>query len=125
MTLAWVALGGALGALTRFGLGEAVRAFTRWPGWVAVFYANVAGTTLLGLLHFTIGHTDAAPASAWAFGAIGYCGALTTYSAFGLDTVLLWYEGRRVLAVGQFAATLTSGALVLKLASWALGSGPT
>lgn len=123
MTLVWVALGGALGALSRFGIAEAVRLLTRWQGWAAILLANVAGTALLGVLHFTIGTSDAVPREVWAFAALGYCGALTTYSAFGLDTVLLWYEGRRGLAVGQFVATLACGALVLQLAARALAPG--
>lgn len=124
MSVFWLALGGALGALTRFGLAEAVRTWTRWPGFVAVFVANLLGTALLACAHFTIGHTDIVPPAVWGFAALGYCGALTTYSAFGLDTVLLWYEGRRGVAVAQFVATLLCGAGVIQLVGRALVVGP-
>jgi len=123
LTLIWVVAGGALGALTRFGIAEWVRTRTRWPGWVAILAANVLGTLLLALAHFTIGQTDVVPPAIWAFTALGYCGALTTYSAFGLDTLLLWYEGQRVIAVGQFVATLLVGASTIALVSLGLG-GP-
>ncbi len=117
----WVMAGGALGALTRFGIGEWVRLRTRWPGWVAVFVANVLGTALLALAHFTIGQTDVVPPAVWALTAVGYCGALTTYSAFGLDTLLLWYEGQRLVAVGQLCVTLACGAAMIRLVAAGLG----
>jgi CrcB protein len=120
LTLLWVAAGGAMGALTRFGIGEWVRVRTRWPGWVAVFAANLIGTSLLALVHFTIGQSDVVSPSVQALVALGYCGALTTYSAFGLDTVLLWYEGQRGIAVAQFGATLACGALLIQLIARAL-----
>ena len=117
----WVMVGGALGALTRFGIGEWVRLRTRWPGWVAVFVANLLGTALLAVAHFTLGQTDVVPPAAWAFAAVGYCGALTTYSAFGLDTLLLWYEGQRVVAVAQLCATLACGAVMIRIVAAGLG----
>lgn len=106
-----VAAGGALGALTRFGIGEGVRLCTPLAGWTAVLASNVVGTLLLAVLAAAAGAGawfQASPAD-WALVATGYCGALTTYSAFGLDTVLLWYEGRRALALGQMASTLVVG----------------
>jgi len=122
--LLWVALGGALGALARFAIGEGVRVGTRWPGWSAVLAANVLGTTLLAVLHLTLDSADAAADAARAFGAMGFCGALTTYSAFGLDTLLLWYEGRRFVAVAQLCATLALGAGALSLVARVLGGAP-
>jgi len=124
LTLVWVAAGGALGALTRFGIGEWVRMRTRWPGWVAVFAANLLGTALLALAHFTIGQTDVVPPAVWALTALGYCGALTTYSAFGLDTLLLWYEGQRGVALLQLGATLACGAFLIRAASLVLAETP-
>ena len=120
--LAWVGIGGALGALTRFGIGELVRARTRWPGWVAVFAANVIGTTLLAVAHVALDGSSAVSPAARALVGLGYCGALTTYSAFGLDTLLLWYEGRRAVAVAQFGATLACGAAVIALVGRLLGA---
>ena len=106
-----MAAGGALGALTRFGIGEFVRVCTPFEGWTAVLAANAVGTVLLATLAVSVslGHWTPASPAVWAFAATGYCGALTTYSAFGLDTVLLWYEGRRVLALGQMSAALVAG----------------
>ncbi len=120
LSVVWVMVGGGLGALTRYGIAEGVRLGLRWPGWVGVFIANLCGTALLALAHFTIGQTDVVSPAVWAFAAVGYCGALTTYSAFGLDTLLLWYEGQRGIAVLQFLASLALGAATIWLVATAL-----
>ena len=46
----FVLLGGAAGALSRFGVQELFRVFTRWPGWAAVFFVNVLGSFVIGLV---------------------------------------------------------------------------
>ena len=124
LSLFWVMAGGALGALTRFGIGEWVRLRTRWPGWLAILVANLVGTALLALAHFTALGIGVGSPEAHAFAAVGYCGALTTYSAFGLDTVLLWYEGQRAVAVGRLCVTLACGALLIRLVAAGLGAAP-
>lgn len=119
-----VALGGAMGALTRFAIGEGVRLATPFAGWVAVLVSNFAGTLLLGGLGAAVASGTWTPPSplVWAALATGYCGALTTYSAFALDTVLLWYEGRRGLAAGQVLATLVAGLIAIELILLGWGS---
>lgn len=72
---------------------------------------NVAGSALLGLLvGVGIGTT------AWAFLAVGFCGGLTTYSAFAVHTVDL---GRRGPA---YAAITLTASLVATAAGYALGA---
>ena len=77
---------------------------------------NVAGSALLG---FLVAATVPPPVLALA--GTGFCGALTTYSTFGAETVALAEEGRRgaalVNAVGSAAACLAAATL-----GWALGS---
>lgn len=125
-TLAWVTLGGALGALARFLIGECVRVCTPLSGWTAVMTSNLVGTVLLAAL--AAAATTATPpheptAAAWAFAATGFCGALTTYSAFGLDTVLLWYEGRRAVALAQMGATVAIGIAAAEAIALRFGGG--
>ncbi|UMG91060.1 CrcB family protein [Nocardioides sp. TF02-7] len=77
MTLLWVAVGAALGAPLRFHLGT--RLDGRLP--MGTLTANLVGSLLLGA---------AAGASldgaAWALVATGFCGGLTTYSAFAVQS---------------------------------------
>jgi len=125
-TLAWVAAGGALGALGRFLIGECVRVGTPLSGWTAVMTSNLVGTAMLAALGVAAS-ADALPpdpTAAWAFAATGFCGALTTYSAFGLDTVLLWYEGRRTVALAQMGATVAIGLATAEAIALRWGAGP-
>ena len=93
-----VALGGAIGATLRWGLGVWLFRVTG-PGFpVAVMTANVIGSFLMGL--FVVfaakkGLTHLSPLIM-----TGLLGGFTTFSAFSLETVTLWERG----AMGQAAA---------------------
>jgi CrcB protein len=99
-------LGGALGALGRWGVAEALpRDDGGWP-W-ATLLVNVAGCLLLGLLIGLVG----TPTSPWLrpFLGTGVLGGFTTYSAFALETVQLTDAGRPGLAAGYVAASVLGG----------------
>ncbi len=102
MTLVLVALGGAVGASLRYLVDVWSRALLgpRFP--VGTLVVNVAGSLLLGAL---AGATVAGPLGA-ALGT-GFCGALTTYSTFGADTVRLVRERRTVVAALNVTANVT------------------
>lgn len=77
MTILLAALGGAMGSAVRFLLGHYLR--TPWhPG---TLIANVAGSFLLGLLV-----ASALDGHALALWGVGFCGGLTTYSSFAVQT---------------------------------------
>jgi fluoride exporter len=93
-----VVLGGAVGAVVRY---LVARRFDR-PGapW-GILAANVAGSFLLGAV---LGR--ASPEVAALVGT-GFCGALTTYSTFALQTV----ELPRARAVGYALGSVLAGLL--------------
>ncbi len=100
MTWLLVALGAAVGAVLRYAVAE--RFGGRFP-W-GILGANVAGSLALGVLTGA-----AAPADWQVLLGTGLCGAVTTYSAFGFDTVVL-AEGRdRLVATLYVVATLVGG----------------
>ena len=102
------ALGGALGALGRWGLAEALpREAGGWP-W-ATLLVNVTGCLVLGLLIALV--FARAPGSAWLrpFLGTGVLGGFTTYSAFAVETVQLTDAGRPALAAGYVLASVTGG----------------
>jgi CrcB protein len=86
MNVLLVALGGALGAVARYGVGFAA---ARWFGlafpW-GTLAVNVAGGLAMGLLAARIGPEQEALRLALG---VGVLGGFTTFSAFSLETVRL------------------------------------
>jgi CrcB protein len=104
MTLVLIVLGAACGAPLRYLADRAVqtRHDTVFPwGTLAV---NVAGSALLGFL-------AALPAGdgVMALAGTGFCGALTTYSTFGYETVRLLEQRARFHAVANAVTSVVAG----------------
>ena len=119
MTLLMVCLGAALGAPARYLTDRAIqsRHDTVFP-W-GTLTVNVVGSLILGLLVGLAGHYQV-PAAVVAAVGIGFCGALTTYSTFGFETVRLVEDGARFYAVLNVVASLVAG-LGAAVAGYALG----
>lgn len=78
MTIALAALGGGVGAATRFLLGHLLAG----PWHPGTLLANITGSFVLGLL---LGR--AVDGDAMALLGAGFCGGLTTYSAFAVQSL--------------------------------------
>ncbi len=97
-------LGGALGALLRAALGEALPVGEAdWP-WTT-FLVNVVGAALLGYWFTALPHTMYRRPLL----TTGFCGALTTFSTVQLELVEMIDAGRVGLAVLYLAASLGAG----------------
>jgi len=112
VTAVLVVVGAAAGAPLRYLADRVLRVrFGATLPW-ATFAVNVAGSALLGLV---VG--AAAPPPLLALVGTGFCGALTTYSTFGAETVALAEDGRPVAAavnaLGSVLACLAAAALGL------------
>jgi CrcB protein len=122
--LTWlaVALGGALGAVGRYGVSLAVP--TRPDGgfpW-ATLAVNLLGSTLLGAFAgLAVGGRLGPPAVQAALGA-GFCGAFTTFSTFALDAVTLLRGGHFGVAATYLAVNVV-GCLLLALVALELALG--
>ncbi len=92
-----VGLGGALGAMARYGVGLGiVRAVgTGFP--VAILTINVIGSFLMGLVVVVAAQRGLPWMSPLLM--VGFLGGFTTFSAFSLEAVTLYERG----AVGQAA----------------------
>ena len=103
-----VALGGAIGATARYGLGAAASRLApnaAWP-W-GTFASNAVGGLLMGLLAGWLALRAGADQEAVRlFAAIGVLGGFTTFSAFSLETVLMIERRDYALAAGYVAASL-------------------
>lgn len=75
MRLGLFLIGAAIGAPTRYVIDRFFRDTYRFP--YGILIVNILGSFLLGLI--------AAQESDLAFLLVGFCGALTTWSAFALD----------------------------------------
>jgi CrcB protein len=116
-TYAWVAVGGAVGSMARFGLGIAVAELVgaRFP-W-GTLLINVLGSFIIGWFDVLTGEFGSwsVPADARVFVLVGICGGFTTFSSFSLQTMQLLQGGEAVRA-GAYVV----GSVVLCLVSvWA------
>jgi len=118
VTLLLVLAGGVIGAPLRYVTDLLVqsRHDSVFP-W-GTFIVNVAGSLVLGLV-LGAASTGALPASVVAFVGTGICGALTTFSTFGFETVRLLEEGSIATAVANALGSLAAG-LAAGAAGWAL-----
>lgn len=103
-----ILVGGMAGALARAGISEALPHHGgQWP-W-ATFIVNLAGTLLLSWLTTRLAE-HVAPTRYWRFLiGTGFCGALTTFSTFQIDTIKLAKDGHAGVALGYGAASLALG----------------
>lgn len=109
-TALWVAVGGAIGSVARYGVAGVVNSSAHPWGTVLV---NLVGSFALGLVVGVWGFelTDSHRVGI----AIGLLGGFTTFSAFSVDVLRLWESGRGVLAVSSVVVSVLGG-LVAALA---------
>lgn len=95
MTWLLVGLGGALGAMTRHGVGVLANRVIGSPMPYATAFVNIVGCAVVGMLAGGVasGHIRMS-SDARLFVFVGILGGFTTFSSFGLDTLTLFIEGR-------------------------------
>jgi CrcB protein len=104
-----IAVGGAIGAASRWGAAELVDAIgsphvaATWP-W-ATLLVNVVGCLLIGLAARTLTRDTVA----WAFAVTGVLGGFTTFSALAVELNDLADADRLPMAVLYGAVTLAAG----------------
>lgn len=105
-------VGGALGALLRVGLGEALSdPGVGWP-W-ATFVVNMAGSALLGYWFTTLPHTQYRRPLL----TTGFCGALTTFSTVQVELAEMIDAGRVPLACLYLGVSVAAGLAGVQVAT--------
>lgn len=112
-----MALGGALGALSRYGLGKALGPWNPHAAFSAgTLVANLLGCFLMGALVSFSGTLEGAQKEMLtAFVLTGFLGSLTTFSSFILEGFKLFQGGNSKMLVIHLAAHLIIGLISLYL----------
>ena len=110
-----VATGGAIGSALRYGLALFVQRSlgAGWP--FGTLAANVIGSFIIGCIYELLVAKELFSEEVRLFTMIGLLGGFTTFSAFSLETLLMFQEGDWLLA-GLYVALSVAGCL---LAVWA------
>ena len=105
----WVALGGALGSLARWGLSGVVQ---RWSGttfpW-GTFAVNLLGSLLIGAVTALALERALVPPEARLFLVTGVLGGFTTFSALSYETFALLRDGQWPAALGYALGSVLGG----------------
>jgi CrcB protein len=110
MTFLLVLIGGAFGAMLRYVLDAKVKKrFGKAFPW-GTLTVNILGAGLLGALHGAGTGTGVELLLG-----TGFCGALTTFSTFSLDTVHLIQSGEHTKAAVNVFVSLLLGVVVFAL----------
>jgi CrcB protein len=124
-SVVFVALGGACGALARYGAGRLVAAVVDHPFPWGTWTVNLLGCFLIGLTVPLFGQLSGADRARF-FLVVGFLGSFTTFSTFSLDTMALWGDGQGWLgllnAVGSLACGLVLVAVGREVGAWLLGT---
>jgi CrcB protein len=102
-----IALGGALGALARYGISRWIHVAKDTFPW-ATFVTNLSGAFVLGLFLTVAINRFPQRKFARPFVAIGFLGAFTTFSTMAVETVTLIKDGDALL--GSFYIVVSVGA---------------
>ena len=103
MNFVYVAIGGAIGALSRWRLGHLLNpAFPTLP--LGTLVANLTGGFIIGIMVALLHFTPTLPEAIRLSVITGFLGALTTFSTFSAETVHLFFERNYLYA---FVAILT------------------
>ncbi len=107
-----VSVGGALGSLGRWGLGELAGTAPSGFPW-ATLTVNITGSLLLGSLMVLVAEVRPGSRYLRPFAGVGLLGGWTTFSTYALDTRSLLVQDRTAAALLYVGGSLLGGVLAV------------
>lgn len=111
----WVAIGGAVGSLMRYGTIVAVQRMTKSEFPLATLAVNIVGSFIIGWLAYQMLERDFMSVEARLVVVVGVLGGFTTFSTFSLETLRLIQGGGWPAAAANVTLSVAGGLL----AAWA------
>ena len=108
MKLVAVMLGGAFGAAARFWLSALPHRYFKGDFPIGTLLVNVLGCMLIGVLFVSAEKQRLSP-TLQPLLITGFLGALTTFSTFGLDQLILYEKGRSGVAITYLLLSIILG----------------
>ena len=97
----WIAIGSAVGGMSRFALGSWIlEKYGSTLPW-GTLLINIVGSGLIGLFATTV-----KPVPWRQFLMVGLCGGFTTFSSFSLETLTLLHDGHPGRALAYIALSV-------------------
>lgn len=119
ITIGFVALGGAIGAVARHGVNVSVtHLFGHGFPW-ATLIVNILGSFLMGVAIVKFSQMQISQ-DLRIMMITGFLGAFTTFSTFSLDTLTLWERGEMLHAFLYVTASVVVSITALFFAMWLL-----
>ncbi len=116
MNILWVALGGAAGAVCRYGI-SLLPIHTTFP--IATFVTNLLGAFIIGLVVGWSEKNDL-PNEVILFTKTGFCGGFTTFSTFSLESMNLISDGKYFVGGGYMILSLLCCVVGVALGKWCI-----
>ena len=103
-----VALGGALGAMARYGVSHLLLPSDGKGFPWGTFTANVCGSALIAICYIVLTSKPWLSELWKPLVMTGFLGAFTTYSTFALESFLLWQQGQTIIAISYALCSLAA-----------------
>ena len=119
MSLLAVAVGGALGAVVRYGVTALMHRLVPGPFPIGTATVNILGGLAVGFVAGLLAAREVgAPHAAHLFLVVGVCGGFTTFSAFSLETVRLMQSGSGATAIVSVIAQVVGAIVATGMGLW-------
>lgn len=118
MSYLWVALGGALGAVSRYTLASWLTNLSDKAFPYGTLSVNLIGSFAIGIVYVLFVVNQSSESAMRFLLMVGFLGAFTTFSTFSLESLHLLQDGRLMAFFTYVGASLTGCLLATALGIW-------